>query len=103
MSSHQSLLSSAEIIALNPADVFVPDRIGFYHEDKAIALGRLIAVDAGQQPNEIAADLKLPRRAVQNLVRSLNWSMAEDRLTAAALERGSTQLAAAVIAAGGHR
>ncbi|MBL4640644.1 MAG: hypothetical protein JKX86_02410 [Verrucomicrobiales bacterium] len=59
--------------------------------------------DAGQQPNEIAADLKLPRRAVQNLVRSLNWSMAEDRLTAAALERGSTQLAAAVIAAGGHR
>ena len=55
MSSHQSLLSSAEIIALNPADVFVPDRIGFYHEDKAIALGRLIAVDGQRDPIKVKA------------------------------------------------
>ncbi len=59
--------------------------------------------DAGRQPSDIAADLNLPKRAVQNMVRSFNWSLAEDRLTAAALERGSAQLATAVIAAGGHR
>lgn len=58
--------------------------------------------DAGCNPTEIAADLNLPKRAVQNVVRSFNWSMAEDRLTVAALERGSAQLAAAVIAARGH-
>lgn len=59
--------------------------------------------DAGLQPSEIAADLNLPRRAVQNMVRSFHWSTTEDRLTAAALTRGSRQLAAAVVAAGGHR
>lgn len=55
MSSHQSLLSSAEIIALNPADIFVPNRIGFYHEDKATALGRLIAVDGQRDPIKVKA------------------------------------------------
>jgi len=55
MSSHQSLLSSAEIIALNPADIFVPSRIGFYHEDKATALGRLIAVDGQRDPIKVKA------------------------------------------------
>ena len=55
MSSRQSLLSSAEIIALDPNDIFVPERIGFYHEDKATALGRLIAVDGQRDPIKVKA------------------------------------------------
>ena len=55
MNSRQSLLSSAEIIALDPNDIFVPERIGFYHEDKATALGRLIAVDGQRDPIKVKA------------------------------------------------
>lgn len=53
MSSHPPFFANAQVMPLNPADIFVPDRIGFYHEDKATALGRLIAVDGQRDPIKV--------------------------------------------------
>ncbi|ASP30862.1 hypothetical protein CHH26_11935 [Qipengyuania flava] len=53
MSSHPPFFTNAQVMALDPADIFVPDRIGFYHEDKATALGRLIAVDGQRDPIKV--------------------------------------------------
>lgn len=48
------LLQGAELIEITPSDVMVPERIGFYHEDKAAALGRLMAVDGQRDPIKVA-------------------------------------------------
>jgi hypothetical protein len=50
---HQ-LLQGAELLTLDPADIFVPERIGFMHEDKAKGLGRMIAVDGQRDPIKVA-------------------------------------------------
>jgi hypothetical protein len=51
------LLQGAELIEIAPSDVMVPERIGFYHEDKAVALGRLMAVDGQRTPIMVARNL----------------------------------------------
>ncbi len=53
MSSHPPFFANAQVMPLDPADIFVPTRIGFYHEDKATALGRLIAVDGQRDPIKV--------------------------------------------------
>ncbi|MDZ4308412.1 ParB/RepB/Spo0J family partition protein [Allopontixanthobacter sp.] len=47
--------ANAEVMQLQPADIFVPERIGFLHEDKAVALGRLMAVDGQRDLIKVAA------------------------------------------------
>ncbi|MEO1489625.1 MAG: ParB/RepB/Spo0J family partition protein [Pseudomonadota bacterium] len=66
-----------DVRCLEPADVFVPERTGFFHEDKAVALGRLMAVDGQRDPIKVA-----PRKGKQpwKLVAGLH------RLRGAALE-----------------
>ena len=49
------VLANAQLLELAPGDVMIPERIGFLHEDKAAALGRLMAVD-GQR------DVRLEQR-----------------------------------------
>lgn len=46
--AHPPFHANAGVIEIDPADVFVPERIGFLHEDKAIAFGRLMAT-SGQR------------------------------------------------------
>ena len=53
MSSHPPFFANAQVMPLDPAEIFVPTRIGFYHEDKATALGRLIAVDGQRDPIKV--------------------------------------------------
>lgn len=52
------LLSNATLIELIPEDVDEGQRIGFLHEDKAAALGRLMAVDGQRDPIKV---VKQPR------------------------------------------
>lgn len=40
-------------LRLDPADIEVGERIGFFHPDKAAALGRLIAVDGQRDPIKV--------------------------------------------------
>ncbi|WP_143737016.1 hypothetical protein [Erythrobacter tepidarius] len=47
------LLTSAQLLELDPNDIFIPARIGFLHEDKAAALGRLMAVDGQRDPIKV--------------------------------------------------
>lgn len=47
--------ANAEIIVLEPAEVHVPDRIGFLHDDKAVALGKLMAADGQRDPIKVRA------------------------------------------------
>lgn len=50
MNGHPPFFANAQLLDLQPADVLVPERIGFLHEDKAVALGRLMAVDGQRTP-----------------------------------------------------
>lgn len=43
-------LQRGERLELDPADIFIPERIGFHHPDKAAAIGRLMAVDGQHTP-----------------------------------------------------
>jgi hypothetical protein len=61
---HQ-LLQGAELLTLDPADIFVPERIGFYHPDKAAALGRLMAVDGQRDPIKVTR--RLPKKSVADV------------------------------------
>lgn len=76
MSSHPPFFANAQVMALDPAEIFVPDRIGFYHEDKATALGRLIAVDGQRDPIKVQprkgnqAMLSAPRRKALGISRT---------------------------------
>lgn len=51
--SARPLLTSAQLLELDPNDIFIPERIGFLHEDKAAALGRLMAVDGQRDPIKV--------------------------------------------------
>jgi ParB family transcriptional regulator, chromosome partitioning protein len=60
------LLQGAELIEIAPTDVMIPERIGFYHEDKAAALGRLMAVDGQRDPIKVARNL--PSKPIADVV-----------------------------------
>lgn len=62
MSARGSLLSGANLFELSPDDVDEGARIGFLHEDKAAALGRLMAVDGQRDPIKVVANPKNPDR-----------------------------------------
>lgn len=53
-----SLLSNAQLFELSPLHVDEGERIGFLHEDKAAALGRLMAVDGQRDPIKVVAQPK---------------------------------------------
>lgn len=53
--AHPPFFANAEVMALEPGDIHVSERIGFLHEDKAVALGRLMAVDGQRDPIKVAA------------------------------------------------
>lgn len=55
VSKGRSLLAKAQLLELSPQDVHIPARIGFLHEDKAAALGRLMAVDGQRDPIKVVA------------------------------------------------
>jgi len=61
---HQ-LLQGAELLTIDPADIYVPERIGFYHPDKAAALGRLMAVDGQRDPIKVTR--RFPKKAVADV------------------------------------
>lgn len=50
-----SLLSGANLLELSPDHVDEGNRIGFLHEDKAAALGRLMKVDGQRDPIKVVA------------------------------------------------
>jgi hypothetical protein len=54
----KSLLDGAEVIAFNPADIDTSGRIGFYHPDKAVAVGRLLFKDGQRDLIKVAASKK---------------------------------------------
>lgn len=47
----------ARVMSIDPKTVMVPERIGFLHIDKAVALGRLIAVDGQRDPIKVTRNL----------------------------------------------
>lgn len=57
-----SLLANAKLFELSPDHVDEGTRIGFLHEDKAAALGRLMAVDGQRDPIKVVANKKDPLR-----------------------------------------
>ena len=58
MNARASLLSGATLFEVAPGHVDEGDRIGFLHEDKAAALGRLMAVDGQRDPIKVVANKK---------------------------------------------
>lgn len=56
-----TLLSGAQLLELDPNDIDTGNRIGFFHEDKAAALGRLMAVDGQRDPIKVTRNK--PRKA----------------------------------------
>lgn len=58
---HPPFFANAQVMAIDPADIFVPERIGFLHEDKAVALGRLMAVDGQRDPIKVVARKGFPQ------------------------------------------
>ena len=66
MSARGSILSGAQLLELAPTDVMIPERIGFLHEDKAAALGRLMAVDGQRDPIKVARNL--PSKPIADVV-----------------------------------
>ncbi len=61
--SGRAVREGVQVIAIDPADVMIPERIGFLHEDKAAALGRLMAVDGQRDPIKVARNL--PSKTVE--------------------------------------
>lgn len=53
-----SLLANAELMELDPSAIEEGERIGFLHEDKAAAIGRLMAVDGQRDPIKVVASPK---------------------------------------------
>lgn len=62
MKAPGSLLSGANLFELSASHVDEGERIGFLHEDKAAALGRLMAVDGQRDPIKVVANPKNPDR-----------------------------------------
>lgn len=58
MNARASLLSGATLFEVAPGQVDEGNRIGFLHEDKAAALGRLMAVDGQRDPIKVVANKK---------------------------------------------
>jgi hypothetical protein len=82
------MLAQAQLLELAPADVMIPERIGFLHEDKAAALGRLMAVDGQRDPIKVVRNL--PSKSVADLAAEGKkpWKLVTGmhRLTGAAME-----------------
>lgn len=76
----QSLLAGANLLELSPDDVDEGDRIGFLHEDKAAALGRLMAVDGQRDP------IKVVRKANETAPRPWKLVTGMHRLIGARIE-----------------
>jgi predicted transcriptional regulator len=57
-----NLLGGAQLFELSPEHVEDGQRIGFLHEDKAAALGRLMAVDGQRDPIKVVANPKNAER-----------------------------------------
>ncbi len=51
-------VKAEEVLHLDPSEIEIVDRIGFYHELKAVALGRLIARDGQRTPIEVVRQKK---------------------------------------------
>jgi hypothetical protein len=60
------LLTSSQVLELSPINISIPERIGFLHEDKAAALGRLMAVDGQRDPIKVTRNL--PSKTVEACV-----------------------------------
>ena len=60
------VLADAQLLELSPSDILIPERIGFLHEDKAAALGRLMAVDGQRDPIKIVR--YLPSKSIEQCV-----------------------------------
>lgn len=54
----KSLLDGAEVIAFDPNEIDTSGRIGFYHPDKAVAVGRLLYKDGQRDLIKVAASKK---------------------------------------------
>lgn len=57
-----TLLSNANLFELSPDHIDEGERIGFLHQDKAAALGRLMAVDGQRDPIKVAAQPNNPEK-----------------------------------------
>lgn len=62
----EPVLADAQLLELAPADVLIPERVGFLHEDKAAALGRLMAVDGQRDPIKVVRNL--PSKSIDEVV-----------------------------------
>ena len=82
------LLASAQLLEIDPNDILIPERIGFLHEDKAAALGRLMAVDGQRDPIKVAR--VFPSKSVEKCKAEGNqpWRLVTGmhRLTGAQME-----------------
>lgn len=54
----KSLLDGALVIAFDPNEIDTADRIGFYHPDKAVAVGRLLFKDGQRDLIKVSASKK---------------------------------------------
>lgn len=54
------------VMSLDPATIMVPKRIGFFFEDKAVALGRMMAVDGQRDPIKVTR--LLPSKSVEDCI-----------------------------------
>lgn len=54
----KSLLDGAEVIAFDPHEIDTSGRIGFYHPDKAVAVGRLLFKDGQRDLIKVSASKK---------------------------------------------
>jgi ParB family transcriptional regulator, chromosome partitioning protein len=54
----KSLLDGAQIIAFDPNEIDTSGRIGFYHPDKAVAVGRLLCQDGQRDLIKVSASKK---------------------------------------------
>ncbi|WP_086733742.1 hypothetical protein [Erythrobacter colymbi] len=88
MKARTPLLTSAQVLELSPIDIEIPERIGFLHEDKAAALGRLMAVDGQRDPIKVTRNL--PKKSIEGIVAEGKkaWRLVTGmhRLTGAAME-----------------
>lgn len=82
-----ALLRDAKLLELSPDDIDDGGRIGFVHEDKAAAIGRLMAVDGQRDPIKVFAQAgkgKKPWRLVTGMHRLIGARL--EGLTVFAIE-----------------
>jgi len=88
MKARTPLLTSAAVLELSPVDIEIPERIGFLQEDKAAALGRLMAVDGQRDPIKVTRNL--PKKSIEDVVaegkKPWRFVTGMHRLTGAAME-----------------